>query len=147
MTVAEVGPEDAQQAAGETSGSTLGWIVSLVLFPYGPTVYLARLKAIPWGHAVFLLLACVLLHVGLGTVLAKTNEDRSLQPWLVLILGGGYYLLGMVHYTAGALKGIWSAQADRLWRFFGWLFGVLLFLYLLVQIVWFHIVREQLLPL
>jgi hypothetical protein len=130
--------ENLGTAEGQPTGSTTGWIISFLLFPYGPFIYLARLKVITQGFACIAVLASAVVHVGMVSVLAKTNQ-QPWQHWLVLLMGIGFYLLGTLQFMAGEGKHIWSDKARKDWRLAGWFFGCVLVLYLLVQILMFHI--------
>ena len=120
------------------TGSTGWWILSFLLFPYGPFLYLARLKVITWWFAGFSIFLTVVVSIGTATVLGRTNEEPW-QQWVVLLLGVGFYLLGMLQYSCGCRKGIWSPRALRLWRLMGWIWGVMLLINWLSQILLFHV--------
>jgi len=134
---------DAQAIA--SVGSTTGWVVSFLLFPFGPFVYLAWLKVITVRFSVLLLFVSAAVHFGVGSVLAETNREPW-QPWLVYLLGGATYLVGMLQFVVGDRKGIWGSRALRYWRSAGWLFGALLTVGVLVQVAVFHLTKAGLIP-
>ena len=118
-------------------GSKAGWIISFVLFPYGPFVYLAKLKVVTMTFAVTSVIASAIIHPGMVSVLAKTN-DEVWQHWLVLLMGIGLYLLGTIQYAAGQRKQIWSEQGQKNWKLAGWFFGCVILFAVLGQMLTFH---------
>lgn len=130
--------ENGESHISVGGSSTLGWVVSFVLFPFGPFVYLAVLRVITVRFSILLLLIAALVHFGMISILIETNEEPW-QPWLVLLLGAAMYLLGTLQFLAGDRKGTWGPKALRHWRSAGWVFGMLLALGLLLQVVSFHI--------
>jgi hypothetical protein len=129
--------ENPGTAEAQLTESTTGWTISFLLFPYGPFIYMAKLKVITKGFACIVVLASVVLQVGMVSVLAKTNE-QPWQHWLVLLMGVGFYLLGTLQFIAGERKNIWSDKARKDWRLAGWFCGCFLLLALLTQILLFH---------
>jgi glucan phosphoethanolaminetransferase (alkaline phosphatase superfamily) len=120
----------------EPRGTTAGWIIAFLLFPYGPFIYLAKLKVITKGFACFAVLASAVVH-SMVSVLVKTNGSPW-QHWLVLLMGVAFYLLGALQFMAGERKNIWSDKARKDWRLAGWFCGCVLIVSLLVQILVFH---------
>ena len=132
VAVMERPHENGESHISVGGSSTLGWVVSFVLFPFGPFVYLAVLRVITVRVSILLLLIAALVHFGMISILIETNEEPW-QPWLVLLLGAAMYLLGTLQFLAGDRKGTWGPKALRHWRSAGWVFGMLLALGLLLQ--------------
>jgi fucose 4-O-acetylase-like acetyltransferase len=123
--------EDANVA--KSPGSTVGWVVAFLFFPYGPFIYLARLKVVGVWFAVALAVISAAINFGMVSVLANTN-DESWQHWLVLLLMAMGYSLGLLQFALGERKRIWGPKAMHNWRVAGWFFGILLFLDVVVQV-------------
>jgi len=83
------------------------------------------------------MLAALMVHVGLVSVLARTNND-PLQFFIVLLLATSIYLIVSWQYCVGRCALLWSQEAERQWRGAAWFFGAALAVGLGVGIVSFH---------
>jgi hypothetical protein len=118
----------------------LGWFIAFVLSPYGPFAALWWLGAIPLPALIVYLLAGAAVHIGMVSVLARTNHEPY-QIWLVLLLASGIWALASLVFTIGVTHQIWTRRALAIWRVAAWLFGIMLLLDLLLAIAVFHLRR------
>jgi hypothetical protein len=125
-------------AASLRKSSRVGWVLAFLFFPYGPFVYLAWLRVVSVMLTFFFLVVSAIVHIGLVSVLAKTNHE-AWQGWVNLLLAGALYCLGLLQYIVGERRGIWSRRGQILWRRFGWGLGLFLLAGLLAMIGVFHL--------
>jgi hypothetical protein len=85
-----------------------------------------------------LVLAAAAINFGMVSVLADTNGEPW-QQWLLLLLTGIGYALGLLQFALGERRKIWGTTSLRYWRLAAWFFGVLLFLGVALQVVQFHL--------
>ena len=117
------GPVNLDYAVRAPRGTLVGWLIAYVLFPYGPFVYLAVLRAISLPVMAGLLVAAAIVHVGLVGLLALTNA-KPWQPWLSVVLLAGFGLIAWVQYHVGRREGVWSRAGRLIWACVGMLFVI-----------------------
>jgi len=87
---------------------------------------------------VFGILAGVIAHVGLVTVLGATDGD-PLQIFVILLMGLSLFVIILWQFLAGQRSGLWSASAQKQWRTAGRFFGGFLAIGMVLAIVTFHL--------
>ena len=132
--------EEFQTRQFQTAGTRLPkaiWVVAYLISPALPFVCLRVERAISTLQCVFAVVAALLAHIGLVSVLGNTNGN-PLQIFIELLLGASLYLLILWQYIAGHSASLWSAKAERHWKIAGRLFGTILALGLTSAILTFH---------
>lgn len=114
------------------------WVVAYLVSPAAPFICLRVERAVSTVHCLFGILAALMVHVGLVSVLVRTNGN-PLQFFVVLLLGVSLYLVVAWQYFLGRSASLWSPEAERQWRLAGRLFGVALVVALGLGIVSFHL--------
>jgi hypothetical protein len=122
----------------EGNGSPIIWFLAFLFFPYGPFLYLARLRAMSWTLAIFFVLASLVVIDGTVSVLIKAR-GQSLEMWLVLVLNLSVYCFGLFQYIIGVRHNIWSRLGRRLWLAAAWFIGSILLIDLLTHIIQFNL--------
>ncbi len=114
------------------------WILAYIISPAIPFACLRIERAISTLQCVLGVLAALLVHIGLVSVLVNTND----QPWqifIVLLLGVSLYLVIVWQYLAGRAVSLWSAEAERQWTLAARFFGAFLAVGLAAAILLFHL--------
>ena len=75
------------EPVADRPGTAAGWAVALLFFPYGPFVYLAKLRALSTGRAVAFVAVSLAVNLGVVSVLIDTTAEPE-QRWPVLTLAG-----------------------------------------------------------
>lgn len=86
--------------------------------------------------AVVFAIASAAIQIGMVTVLAETN-DEPWQPWLGMLLGALFFVIGMLQYLIG--RDLWGPTGKKIWRIAGWFFGGLIFAGITLKILVFHL--------
>ena len=86
------------------------------------------------------IIVALLVHVGLVSVLAKTNGN-SLQLFIILQLGLSLHNIYLWQFVRGRKAGLWSATVLKIWSFAGYFSAAWLMLGLMIAIASFHLGR------
>jgi len=100
-----------------------GWILGAPFFPSGIFIVLAVARALAWWRA--LLLALLAHGVLLILIRGLAIHDEAPCPHLHDLYGNLGCLLymiavGQLQYAIGQKRGLWSNQARRIWKIFGY---------------------------
>ena len=114
------------------------WILAYLISPALPFICLRIERAVSTSQCMLGVLAALLAHVGLVSVLGSTNSD-PLQIFVVLLLGVSIYLIVLWQYLAGHAVSLWSAEAECQWRVAGRFFGAIIAFGLASAILTFHL--------
>ena len=114
------------------------WVLAYLISPALPFVCLRIERAVATSQCILGVLAALLAHVGLVSVLGGTNGE-PLQIFVVLLLGVSIYLVVLWQYLAGHAASLWSAEAERQWRVAGRFFGAIIAAGLAAAILTFHL--------
>ena len=120
------------------------WIIAYLLSPALPFICLRYARAIGTLECVFGVLAALIAHIGIITVLAGTNGN-PLQIFIVLLLGVSLFLIVFWQFHSGHRAGLWSSGALKQWRLAGRIFGGFLTIGIAFSILGFHL-RKHLDP-
>ena len=114
------------------------WIVAYLISPAIPFLCLRQARAVGIGECICGIIAALLAHIGLVTVLSATNGD-PLQVFVILLLGFSLYLIILWQFLAGRRAGIWTDAALEKWRKAGRFFAGFLAIALAFAIATFHL--------
>jgi len=117
------------------------WIVAYLLSPTLPFFCLRYARAIGTVECIFGVLAALIAHIGLVTILAATDGD-PLQIFVILLLGLSLFVIILWQFLAGQRVGLWSDSAQKQWRTAGRFFGGFLAVGMVLAIVTFHLQRN-----
>ena len=120
------------------SPKTGWWVLAYLLSPGLPFVCLRVGRAIGTIECILGVLAGLIAHVGLVSVLAKTNGE-PLQIFITLLMGVSIFTVVMWLYLAGQRAGFWSESAKKQWRLAGRFFGALIGIAIALNILAFHL--------
>ena len=84
----------------DRSPSKAIWIVAYLLSPALPFLCLRYARAIGIGECIFGVLAALIAHIGLVTVLGATDGD-PLQIFVILLLGLSLFVVILWQFLAG----------------------------------------------
>ena len=117
------------------------WIAAYLLSPALPFLCLRYAKAIGTLECVLGILAALIGHIGLVTVLSATDGE-PLQVFVILLMGLSLFVVVLWQFLAGERAGLWSEDARRQWRTAGRFFGCFLAVGTALGIVSFHLQRK-----
>ncbi len=123
------------------SPSKMVWVVAYLITPALPFICLRYAKAIGTLECVFGVLVALVAQIGLVTVLGATDGD-PLQIFVNLLLGLSLFVVVLWQFLAGQKAGLWSADAQKQWRFAGRFFGGFIAVGLILGIASFHLRRH-----
>jgi len=129
----------SEQLAAKRLSKTI-WILAYLISPAIPFACLRVERAISTLQCILGILAALLAHIGLVSVLGGTNGN-PLQIFIVLLLGVSIYLIVLWQYLAGHVAALWSAEAERQWRIAGRFFGAVIAFSLALAILTFHFLQ------
>jgi hypothetical protein len=122
--------------------SKTAWIIAYLISPAAAFVCLRMKRALSSLQCIFGVLAALLVHVGVVSVLIHTN-GQPLQFFIVVLLSVSLYLIFFWQYVAGHSISLWSADAERQWRLAARFFGLFLAVGLAVAVLGFHLDRSK----
>jgi hypothetical protein len=98
-----------------------GWILGALFFPPGIFIVLAVARVLTWWRAIVL----ALLAYGLLLIMVHGMAIHDEAPYphhLYMSLGFLLYVIavGQLQYAIGQKRGLWSNQARRIWKIFGY---------------------------
>lgn len=117
------------------------WILAYLISPALPFLCLRYARAIEPVETFFGIIVALASHIGLVTVLSKTNGS-PLQIFIVLLMAVSIYVVVLWQFLAGQRVGLWSESAQKQWRRAGRFFGGFLVVVLILAICSFHLVRK-----
>ena len=120
-----------------TNIPSIVWTILYLFFPSSVFILMRIVKAISTLECICGIIAGSVAHIGLVSVLGKTN-DSPLQMFIELLLVMSYYLIFIWLYWAGLRGNVWTEKAKKSWKFGGWFFGIFIFVSLVVIIFNFH---------
>lgn len=128
-------PNDNQNSH---SPKTIWWVLAYLVSPGLAFICLRVSRAIGTLECVLGVLAGFIAQQALISVLAQTNGN-PLQVFIIILMGVSILAVVMWQYLAGQRSGFWSDNAKKQWRIAGRLFGVLIGIALLLNIILFHL--------
>ena len=131
-------PEDH---AIDRSPSKAVWIIAYLLSPALPFFCLRYARAIGTVECILGVLAALIAHIGLVTVLCATDGD-PLQIFVILLMGLSLFVVILWQFLAGQRSGLWSTDAQKQWRTAGRFFGGFLAVGMALAIMSFHLRRN-----
>ena len=127
--------------AHKRSPQTAWWVLAYLVSPGLPFVCLRVGGAIGNIECILGVLAGLIAHLGLVSVLTQTNGE-PLQIFIVLLMGVSLYSVVMWQYLAGQRSKYWTDSAKKQWRIAGRFFGGLIGIALALNIVAFHLTNN-----
>ena len=114
------------------------WILGYLVSPGLPFICLRVARAIGTIECLLGVLAGLIAHYGLVSVLTQTNGE-PLQIFIVLLMGISVLSVVMWQYLAGQRSGFWSESARGQWRIAGRFCGSVIGIALTLNIIVFHL--------
>ena len=123
------------------SPQTAWWILAYLVSPGLSFICLRVGQAIGTIECILGVLAGLIAHLGLVSVLTQTNGE-PLQIFIVILMGVSLFSVVMWQYLAGQRSEFWSDNAKKQWRIAGRFFGGLIAIALALNIVAFHLTNS-----
>ncbi len=117
------------------------WVLAYFLSPGLAFICLRVGRAIGTVECILGVVAGLIAHIGLVTVLSKTNGE-PLQIFITLLMGVSLFTVVTWQYLAGARSDFWSEKAKSQWRIAGRFFGALIGIGIALNIIAFHLTHS-----